>query len=171
MTPEQLIRNQAFELLSPAQKRIAIAKDALAQIELDVYQPTIGSYVQIFEWTEYREAQEFLHSEDAVCLVCAKGALFASVVRFKNEVSMYDLKTARSGFITQKLDGIFDKGQLDLMEVAFEGYSPVASYLDFNYDEYYRAKAYKDRYLSSSDRLKSILENIIRFSNTCCYRI
>lgn len=110
-----------FDGMSPAQQRVAIAKDAMAWIEEGALRPTHGRYVEPDDQNSWYDAPRDSQLRDVnlgKCDVCAIGAMFlAKAVRF-NAVTCDDL--ADSAYHERLLDH-FSEYQLALIETAFEG--------------------------------------------------
>jgi len=126
--------NAAFEKLSPARKRVAIARDVLAQIGNRLV-VTQGTYFESDDLTKARkrrgvtkqtEIRELLNTVES-CNVCAKGALFICNIDKVNKLKIADLTGDSTqygqiygGDITDYLERLFDERQLKLIESAFE---------------------------------------------------
>lgn len=93
--------NKAFEKLTPAQKRVAIARDVLAQIEMKKFVPVNGTWL-----TDYNDAEEELFSlkdvkdnkelrdvlnKKETCTGCALGGLFMCAVKRVDALKIHDL--------------------------------------------------------------------------------
>lgn len=132
--------NAAFNAMTPAQKRVQIAKDVLNHLDTRQLVAQSGAYISRVEYnvgglkpyTEdyYRARERVQYSPDArkelldgkvTCAVCAIGSVFVCAVERKNEISMYDVVNAGKTRMTAYLKDFFSLEQLDLMEVAFEG--------------------------------------------------
>lgn len=126
--------NEAFEKLSPAKKRVAIARDVLAQIgsRLRVTQGTYLSSQQLIKARKSRgvtkstQIQE-LFGKIETCNVCAKGALFICGIDKANKLKIADLETDATHHgqfygtdVTNYLERFFDARQLELIESTFE---------------------------------------------------
>ena len=146
--------------LTQAQRRVAVAKDALKQVESEKLIAKAGTYCQfISEVPEIASEssakfQKFLKGKGSECQACARGALFISTVRKENafipDANFLDIykSVGRSDF-DPRLERLFSKAQLDDIETAFE--SPDTP-------EYYEA--------DDHDRLVLILKNIIKNRGT-----
>jgi hypothetical protein len=172
--------NKKFNAMSPKEKRVAVAKDALKQIRYGRYKANTGNYV-IPNWYPYNvedneESQEYLENKGFWgCKVCAIGAVFLSKVRLGNNHTG-DLEVMNSpNMIISNLKGIFSAKQLRLMEVAFEdltgGAFKESSVYDSNNPKH-TAKIekalefFKDYLDRPEERLIAILENIIANNGT-----
>lgn len=140
-----------------AEKRVTIAKDAIASIKAGLIKAVTGQYWKnIMDFTPQNEndgsvnLQEVLCETKKSCHVCEKGALFiASVVR-DNKVQMnwigFDEKTHNrlennSGQVNH-LKKWFDELQLDMMENAFE-----EEFVNEGFDGTYKGRRTLRRYV------------------------
>jgi len=169
------------------QRRVEILKDALLQITKNKYTAVNGRYVVLpkdlrsledrvlIGCEEDRSGKECLLQTPNACKVCAKGAIFLSIVRKENKVQLTEL--ANSEVRDEKSQKLFGKRNLDRIEAAFEKWR----YFNKKDKEYYRSRklylnaAYysglqKDeqvtnfikKYPKSKDRLIAILKNCIK---------
>jgi hypothetical protein len=160
-----VVKKSAREEQTAGEKRVAIAKDALAWIEAGALRPMSGAYVEPMERKDLRKnlAQQLRDVVLGPCEVCAIGALFiAKAVRF-GETSVGDY--AMSHF-HDSLRGHFSEKQLALIECAFER-GPCGRY-EYRLDETEVAEAIAFYGLddTAARRLKRILENIIANGGT-----
>lgn len=169
--------NKEFEAASPAEKRIMIAKDAIEQIEAGQYIARQGVYLQNDDedgknWINSGtkslygvDLQKWLEDSDNKCRVCAKGAIFASCIRYTDDYSPETeiIKITRSTVGAHKeidrLAEYFREGQLELIEIAFEG--DIIGSRTISFAEIESAKDFYLGYGSDMKRLKAILDNII----------
>ena len=183
-------KNAAFNKLTKAEKRVAIAKDVLEQLDLKKYYACSGTYFKLelnsyeLEFKEGESLQEYLVDNSKVesCSVCAIGSIFASKVRLSNkfnidhyhdgiddhELALYDHDMEYS------LNEIFSEEQYRLMEVAFEGNDIIGLFTEEE-DPEYKSKSeltakdkrylaaikFYDNYRNSEDRMRGIMLNII----------
>jgi hypothetical protein len=163
------MKTSEFNVLSKAEKRIAIAKDALAQIKQKKILPTTGFYLNIpGQWDNENSLQKEIKKKDFYCHCCAKGALFVSCVKQVNEVRMFeDWEDER--FQKDKLKDYFSVLQLDMIEAAFEGMVIADSAKKLEYYEKYTKntplglKCIKfTQGLNAEERMEKILNNIIK---------
>lgn len=132
-----------FGSLTPAGKRVAIAKDVLATLALPAakrYKLERGTYCDGTPSTKAAQtavdtATEFsqiLPKIERDCRVCAIGAMFISHVRINNAVRMDSVTwrvcdtsrasiSASDGFMIETMQHYFPVLQLRLIEQAFEG--------------------------------------------------
>ncbi len=128
MTTEQ------FNALTPAEKRVAIAIDAIKQINLDRYIST-GGYVNLYPETAdapSRLSDEIdfkQHADKFSCDVCQLGACLVSMVRLGNDATMWDVNSAKNSLFA-RLAGIFSLSDMYRMEHIFENWTPMDSDID-----------------------------------------
>lgn len=165
-----------------AERRVAIAKDVLAQLRLERYVATEGVYV------DYKVAElastapdkplEKLLPQVKSCEVCALGACFLSAVRKYNDVKAGDIdvpETWRShtgeeytdhnfddGVMRDKLARHFTKTQTNLIESAFEC-MPMGS---LTRESAQSAISFGYLYEDSHSRLVAIMKNIVKNGGT-----
>lgn len=181
-------RNKQFNKLSKAKQRVEIAKDVISILNMINVQP--GTYFETYEdLVEYdgegnvttsQEPQEILQSPEVLnqCNVCALGACFISKVRVANKCDRESLDNAigDSEKIRSHLSEYFSNKQIELIESAFEqdnfggvsddGYD--APYYDYKigacvaHKDIKRAISFGNRYRSDENRLKAIMENIVK---------
>lgn len=164
-------KNEAFDRLSPADKRVSIARDVLQQIWSGAYQPTNLTYfnadaaMPAFEIAGPNGDMQLILQNIIQCKVCAIGAIFASCVRQADKLTIGELLedapisnlqssrnedgitidySCAAGFTTY-LEKFFSFEQLFCMEQVFEDWICWASEIT-----------------NSSDRLMLIMTNIIR---------
>jgi hypothetical protein len=146
---------------------VACCKDALKQIKAKRYHVGTGAYCVLPEMT-YDVAGSFIGKQLQKvlpkmnpCTVCAKGALFLSLVRKKNSFKLSE-DTINSGEVDvfPKLKKHFNQTTIALMECAFEG--PHNVYTALNADEEKATDAFSERYDDDVKRLKAILKNVIK---------
>jgi hypothetical protein len=167
MTTEE--RNAWFETLTPREKRIRLAKDVLGQLAAQKIQASHGHYGSF--WF-YGASKRLSYQEALVqrtrCSVCAKGALFVARVAGYNNYNagkeVGDGFTLSNQTTLRVLEGIFSKTQLNTIENAFESY-PHAAY-DEDDEEvtalYQAAAQLLDTQLDAGDRLRLIMENVVK---------
>lgn len=170
-TLEELVKkieksNKAFEAMSPAEKRVAIARDAIERIKLGNVNPNRGYLLRnVIHFIETSKDMKTIVNEES-CTVCAKGGLFVSYVGRVNNFNTCDLdddsecKTSRP---MKKLLELFTREQLDGIEVAFEEQSyswTITGHREFiNNCRSYQLNC---KISSSYDAMLSICKNIIK---------
>lgn len=162
-----------FNRLSKKNKRIAIAKDVIAQIKAEKIYGAGGNFIRSAELSNYlsklrgkRSLQELL--PNYTCAVCAKGALFYSDIINRNNYNVSTYFSIQNDDCVDKLD-YFDKIQLDLIEIAFEGQTyehsdttlRCASSNGNAYKIILGAINFGRKHFNGNDRLKAIMQNII----------
>jgi hypothetical protein len=140
-------RNARFAKLSNAQKRVAIARDVLKQIQTENFIPHTGKFVSVPDYNEflvYRNKNASLQEmlpQLGPCDVCALGGLFLSCTNLNNKARVSALmeNSHPSGNIdntgeayqmndmflggkkfSNDLNRFFSNYQLMLIEIAFE---------------------------------------------------
>lgn len=169
-------RNAKFEKLSPARKRVVIAADVIRQVRAYRYIATKGTYIDpvSFSAEHYDSAVEFARGPDTVCRVCARGAMFLSILSIFNNFTGRIPSYPRE----EKEQEFFDKRQTKLIEGAFEGWGRknMTEYHnasgEYIFPEYYTVDmepavlSYVNDYPSAEDRLIAIMRNVIKNRGT-----
>ncbi len=169
---------------TPAQMRVIIAKDVLAQIASRRYRPAEGSWVansnvgDLDLYIEDRLAEdEKLCKVDASeyvnkvkkCSVCALGAIFMSQVSNFGGVTFIDGRYAYDVFEDldrSPLKKYFSVNQLKLIEACFEGLDGIyADYIGKSSDRI-SAQTYYICHNDATKRMIAIMNNIIRNKGT-----
>lgn len=168
-------RNLRFHFMSREDRRIAIIRDALAQVRAKQYSTEELAYLHSDEWITY-PLEDLIVSGDS-CFVCARGALFLSNVRCFDK---YD-GVVSNDLPFEKETEYFAYEELAIVEAAFEGfnlsstldhipledddaaYPQVLSAVEAEYLKYGTAniQAYSEDFPSREDRLIAILENML----------
>jgi hypothetical protein len=132
---------------TPAQMRVLIAKDVLEMLPL--LHPVQGTYLLLKESLrkDLRDAKTNMKFVASNCKVCALGACFLGWVHHFNTLSILDLNCTDHEQMIRLMSDVFDAGQLEMIEAAFEGFDRLASYVT--------------RYPDLHDRLRAIMENIV----------
>ncbi len=121
-------RNAAFRELSPAQRRVAIAEDAILQLEKRRYVPEDGVYLLSGgTGLPFGDLQAYIEG-GGECRVCAIGALLASRARLGNDIEVDDCNVT-NWFVLQELEDTFSESMLDAMEALYERGGAFLSYL------------------------------------------
>ena len=169
--------NEYFNSLTPAKKRVAIAKDVIANINAKKYVACMGSYVNIYNTNlDSQSLQKVL--PQVTCSVCALGAMFVSDVKFNNNFNVGDSTTSK---IDNQLSKYFSKGQLALIEIAFERFDTIydddeeelriengyyshisLKKLKITEDDVSSAIKFYNKFDTSEETLIAIMENIIK---------
>jgi hypothetical protein len=175
-------KNQAFSKMSKMHKRIAIAKDVIAQVKAKKFKASPGTYCKLklnkrhkFK-TEGEVELQLLMEDGAInkCNVCAIGSIFASKVSIGNKfkIEVRDVGGWGDSELTIDTDlddddmmpslrGIYTEKELRLIEYVFEG-SDIGGFHDSELYEFHKTvQSYKKVYRKAEDRLIAIMENII----------
>lgn len=153
-------------MLTKAEKRVAIARDVIKQINGGKLEACTGAYVKLKQCEEWEYAYEIkslidVESQNPVtkrdtcnlrknCYVCAKAALFLTRIDKFNKITRNDLSGyVGNNLIMNSLCGIFSREQLNSIERYFESYFvPWSDIVDDN------------------DRLLAICQNIVDHKGT-----
>ena len=135
-------RNETFDAMTPAQRRVAVAKDVLEQVEVGVIIPEGGVYARIEKSNNldyWAGLQQFVplgadlqkvllqDIEMESCTCCGKGAFFIAKVLGYNHTNVglvisdnvYSHEFGEECTVNA-LQGVFTQRQLNLIENAFE---------------------------------------------------
>lgn len=182
-----LIRlRKSWSTMSRAEKRVAVCKDALQQIQMGIAVPLQGVYIKVGK-NSGGLSKDFLSPEVSIqkcipnmtCGVCAKGSLLLAHVDIANELkgNRYSLESMNSDTIVKQLKNTFSKHILNMIETAFE--ERVIGSIDYLenieivqgifHPQEYRTPNKKalscinfgKKYTSAKRRLIAILENVI----------
>lgn len=173
--------NKYFQGLSPSEKRVAIAKDVLAQLKANKYLASRRTYVGpiYLKSDEVVDNFDFDYQKSCTelesCNVCALGGLMLSLTSFNDKFTIGELEEG-DGTLWRELSKFFSAEQIFLIEYCFEGWmswsdGAAINDLDF-YDEDWANdenhpiwnKIY-DYYYSFKDdtaRLEGIMKNIVK---------
>jgi len=165
-------------------KRVAIAKDALAQVKAEKYEVIAGNgYIVNYdlddqisnlyysldehgqnpEKVELREYLDKMLGNVNKCEVCAKGALFLSAIRKFNNYSIEDAVMCLDAAASNETQKIFGLRNADLIESYFEHSDP---YKEFQIGEEWFSYRWSDGYPDDQERLILILKNVIANKGT-----
>ena len=125
-----MIDKTQFDKLTPAQKRVEIAKDVIARVGLGKLVAKSGSLFRTAAGNAFlpqgADPQEYLNNKE--CRVCGKGALVCSWVSNFNNIGRsafdalsYQLYTWNDNDSISELRELFGDDMLNLIEIAFEG--------------------------------------------------
>lgn len=117
-----------FKKLTPRYQRVAIAKDAIAQIESAKYIAMRGRWCDWYSGEDVEsedgtkiELQKVLKHPSVECTVCGLGATFASAVRLGNDCKVPVGSDSIDPYqLYKKLGKYFNWEQLAAIELAFE---------------------------------------------------
>lgn len=121
LTPDFAARNAHFNALSGPQRRVAIAKDVISQLDAGKYITSSSCY--FFTKGGTGDLQVVL--EEHSCHVCAIGGLLASRARLGNNVTFPDGQVSREA-VVKFLSRDFSKRMLDVLEGFYENGSGLA---------------------------------------------
>jgi hypothetical protein len=164
-------RNTWFNSLTKEEKRVAIAKDVIEQLDLQKFTAKSGTYFSL-NLPDYKVVKEGVSLQKQfdkaeTCKVCAMGAVFASKVRLGNEFEVpYStcIVSIDDDYIVNSTDSLFSEYEMRLMEFFFEG-------ADINETIYHESEDYDsidekvrefcDTYKTADERMRAIMQNII----------
>lgn len=122
---------KSFSRLTKSEKRIAIAKDVLAQIKLKTFVAKEGVYLNVNfknsikfkeqDKLETCQLNTLIQDNKVTCQVCALGSVFTSHVNKTNHLKYNEVYLNEDQPEMQdRLKNIFSINQLNLIECAFE---------------------------------------------------
>jgi len=124
-------RNRHFNNLSPAGKRIAIAKDVLKQIQAKVIKPTSGLYLNLNKTLKAKagtELQTLFTTQVKSCSACAVGSmLFCSIVK-GDKLTIDKAQCSDNNYGTDKFEFGGDSGKDSFNHL--EQYFPLSELKD-----------------------------------------
>jgi hypothetical protein len=156
--------NAIFALLTPAEKRVFIARDVLKWLELGKLKALKGHYLEFDAATSAKDL-----AGDATCEACALGAVFACAAVRVDTINLqddygglplpYEMRGALGGF--------FDDNELMNIENAFEGEN-INQRHAFSDRKAYSAAArtFNAGIRNANKRMERIMKNIIRNKGT-----
>ena len=149
-------RNLKFKLMSPARRRVTVARDVLHQIEIRKIVPSQGAYLQIEGLSASSSRARAIGDETVECHACAIGAVFlASLSWTSPEHFTYGSRGMRA---TLEQHEVFFPQMLRDMETVFEG----AGGFGGSTGSLQLANELNDRHYGPERRLRLMMENIIR---------
>lgn len=160
-------RNEQFTKLSPAEKRVQIARDVLAQLRSKRLIATAGTWLSaeygddLFTREDVDnnvELQEILKKQES-CEGCALGGMFMCAVERHNKLKVGNMESPRDGQASEEdaikyLKKFFTVAQLDEIEAAFEQGGGARSGSDV-------AVNFASDVDDDEERMRLIMENII----------
>ena len=163
-------RNKEFESLDAAGKRVQIAKDVLEMLQARKIIPNRGAYFYFLQHhsdehyisnIQIKEMRLGLHEliADNQCRVCALGGLFTALVARVNGVP----GATYVDDVYTKLMGFFEKNQLNLIEIVFEGWDDNIFLSPNGMTKLFK---FKNMFPNSADRMSEIMKNIIENNGT-----
>lgn len=166
---------KSFGRLNARQKRVAIAKDAIKQIEAEQVRMVRGNFITGLYWdseinpeldspAEFGKAQ--LNAETLTCQACAVGAAVVSGIRLFNRrrINRYG---AHENAVTI-LGEWFSAVQVAMIETAYEhGHGWFSEHSSEATDEELRrARSFGRQFRSDHKRALAIFQNIVRHKGT-----
>lgn len=180
---KKLSKNEKFWALSKPEQRVAIAKDVIKQLDAEFYKAMSGTYFESnievpASEVQFQKLLKKAKKEGEVCVVCAIGSCFTSAVSlgdsFKvdsdNESPYVDgIYLSAEDMRSELLNKVFSKKQQNLIEQAFEGvdnnWADDADFVDCTVSSA-TAIAFGEKYRDVTERLRAIMENIIKNKGT-----
>lgn len=179
-------RNRAFEKATPAERRVLVAQDVIAQIKAKRFAAEQGTWTDLCPRPEIKHdasfQETFLENQAVKCQCCAVGSLFLGCTLFTNKIENVEVddnwELGDKLFERQKFANGFEKlfsiKQLGLIEMAFEGttgFFQDDDWLDIaapkvSEKERIAAVMFHERYADSEKRLIAIMQNIIANKGT-----
>ena len=175
-----------FSKLSKPQKRVAIAKDVIAQIKIGRYVANVGAYIDSINFKNDLEMGEMKNKDIQKnfgkienCTVCAMGACLMSATKFANKLNFRDIGGSTDDLDNKKVKDLFSKlfspEQLLMIETAFEGEGESwndesrVAYDLFNLNKGYfkgsdmlrASDSFGNGYEEDDEKLIAIMQNII----------
>lgn len=165
-----------FLSLPKADRRVAIAKDVIAQIRAQKYVGLQGTYVNSTKLEEILESEEVSMTESdkiiqklGKCQVCARGAMFLSRMKKRPEnveQSSFVMKLDSFAEPEKEYDYEFSGPQLDAIESAFEGIEMGELYTNEDAEYIEDCISFCEGVKDDNDRLLMIMQNIIDHNGT-----
>lgn len=164
MTSKKTIEkwNNYFNSLSTEEKRVAIAKDVLAQIKDKRLIPMSMIYF-VINTTLDESSSIQANLNKVTCHACALGSLMFSHIKYNNKVTVREGSSiCNNNSISERLKDYFDRTQLNLIETAFEKWFTDES----NTTDEIIASKYCNNSENSEQRIIKIMKNLIRNKGT-----
>lgn len=172
---EELVRrNAAFEKLTPAQKRVVIAKDVIARLNAKTFIAGNGylhrkDQKHLVKETMSRETQFAEVVRDVTCTGCALAGMMVCLVDRADKLKIRDLPSARfdGSVINAVIDGdymskYFPARQLANIESAFERREMCGGNLTTSHVIGSLASIHFSSEDDPDKRMRKIMKNIIR---------
>ncbi len=130
------VSKEEFDKLTPGERRVAIARDVIAQLNINRYHPSRGNWCILYEKDSFDTVDHYGRRYDlkagaelqpdiskGSCAVCALGAVFASAVGLYDNYKVTTSST-RGQFdfnnVALLLKDYFDRITMMAIEIAFE---------------------------------------------------
>lgn len=147
-----------FEKMTVHQKRVALAKDVLMQLNIGKYNPQ-GTYLSVYEKFKHSASPivdsdllQEMKNNNTYCAVCAIGGLFVSHV-VKKRCKGIDIDSLTYLCMIEDLREIFSKDDLMIIEGLFENWVRV---LDENV-----LNTFNDNFKTRREKMIGIMQNLI----------
>lgn len=155
-----------FDKLSVVNKRIAVAKDVIEQVEEKKFVPESGTYVMFVN--AYNEGIN--HTTDiqkqlktaVQCRVCALGASVVSLCRLNGNLKANHTQDISSCAMRHFLETVFSIETVCLIENAFETSTGFYTSSAVSYTDKEKARSFGYKYNTLQKRLIAIMKNIIK---------
>lgn len=161
--------NNLFEKMSPAEKRVQIARDVIAQLAAKRLIATTGTWLangdegDLFTKEDVHknpELQKILKRQKE-CTGCALGGMFMCAVERADELRLGDLdrdsrdyRQMQDGSVFKYMEKFFSREQLDEIEAAFEQGEGFV-------DDSNVASGWLSEVDDANERMRLIMENIV----------
>jgi hypothetical protein len=157
------LKNAAFGKMTPAQKRVAIAKDVIAAIAARQFKVRFGRYWERLDAVAdgQRLGQALLCEPSTQCRVCGAGAVLLSGIRVFNKTTV---PSSNWNIPERVVNKWFSKSQNALIEAAFEVQGTSCMLTDiFSHKSpsFVAARKFSKVSKSPTKRLIAIMRNII----------
>ena len=125
------INNDKFLNMSKNEKKVEIAKDVLARLEIGNIEARQWCFFDFYEKEVIKEdLKSVINHPKTVCKVCAKGSFFLALVGRTNDFKTTQLArtfedNSKDSSTHEKLQEIFTLEELDEIETFFEGQSYI----------------------------------------------
>jgi hypothetical protein len=155
--------NKTFDAASINKQRMMIINDAIIRIKSKNLKADTGNILDISRVSRDSSLKDIINTADNGCRVCAKGALFCSLIGRVNQITIDDFDTKVNPNSIESIEMIelqkyFSLEQIDLIETAFEG----CSYLEvIKPIEMKKAELFHVTYSDKELRMLAILDNMV----------
>lgn len=151
------ISKTKFDSMTKAERRVMVAKDVLALIDLGALKTNLSGYLIIRG--DVSKTVSTLLAQTNSCQICAIGAAYvASVLRFNQKIGNKSHMNTDGGEMCEEMSEIFTGKQLALMEEAYE--------LDYYGDHLSGAYKFGNDHGNKEDRLIAIWQNVLDHNGT-----
>lgn len=158
-------RNREFDAMAKAQKRVAIAKDVLAYLRAGKIKTDVPGYLNDVDLRNGEQVRDSLQATDQACQACAIGACFVAANLRADDLVVHREALLLAGGMRDYLARWFSRGQLYLIEAAFECDAETATDRGVGDRLARRAEdfglAHGNRCKNRTRRMRAIMQNII----------